>query len=122
MGYEIAGAWGASMARPEGEVIAFVGDGSYLMLNSELYSSVLSGQKVVVVLCDNGGFAVIDRLQSGQGGRSFNNMLDTSARSASKVDWAAHARALGCEGGARRSRSGSSRRRSTARERPTARP
>jgi 3D-(3,5/4)-trihydroxycyclohexane-1,2-dione acylhydrolase (decyclizing) len=98
MGYEIAGAWGAKLARPEGEVFAFVGDGSYLMLNSELYSSVLTGHKLVVILCDNGGYAVIDRLQKGQGGRSFNNMLDAVADTRPKVDWAAHARSLGCEG------------------------
>jgi 3D-(3,5/4)-trihydroxycyclohexane-1,2-dione acylhydrolase (decyclizing) len=94
MGYEIAGAWGAKLARSDGDVIAFVGDGSYLMLNSELYSSVLTGQKLIVIVCDNGGFAVIDRLQTGQGGRSFNNMFDKPIR----VDWAAHARSLGCEG------------------------
>ncbi len=93
MGYEIAGAWGAKLARPDGEVISFVGDGSYLMLNSELYSSVITGQKLIVVVCDNGGFAVIDRLQTGMGGRSFNNMFgDEQVR----VDWVAHAAALGC--------------------------
>ena len=71
MGYEISGGWGAAMARsraPDGEMIVFVGDGSYLMLNCDLYSSVLSGHKMIVVLCDNGGYAVIDRLQVGQGG------------------------------------------------------
>ncbi len=92
MGYEIAGAWGASMARRDGEVICFVGDGSYLLMNSELLSSVLSGHKLIVVLCDNGGFAVIERLQLEQGGASFNNMLPPGAA----VDWVAHARALGC--------------------------
>ena len=93
MGYEIAGAWGAKLARPDGEVVCFVGDGSYLMLNSELHSSVLTGHKLIVVVCDNGGFAVIDRLQTGMGGRSFNNMFgDEQAR----VDWVAHATALGC--------------------------
>ena len=97
MGYEIAGAWGAKMARPEGEVIAFAGDGSYLMLNSDLYSSVITGQKLIVVVCDNGGFAVIDRLQTGMGGRSFNNMLGTNGDDRVKVDWAAHARSLGCQ-------------------------
>ena len=75
MGYEIAGAWGARMGRDKGEVIAFVGDGSYLMLNSELYSTILAGHKVIVVLCDNGGYAVIHRLQVGQGGAPYNNML-----------------------------------------------
>ena len=68
----------------DGDVICFVGDGSYLMLNSELYSSVLTGQKLIVVVCDNGGFAVIDRLQTGQGGRSFNNMFGRSATSRSR--------------------------------------
>ena len=96
MGYEIAGAWGAKMARPEAEVVAFCGDGSYLMLNSELYSSVLTGHKLIVIVCDNGGFAVIDRLQRGQGGRSFNNMLDGIGPEPLRVDWTAHARALGC--------------------------
>ena len=68
MGYEISGAWGAKMAMPDREVISFVGDGSYLMMNSDLYSSVLAGHKLIVIVCDNGGFAVIHRLQTGQGG------------------------------------------------------
>ena len=93
MGYEIAGAWGARLARSGGEVVCFVGDGSYLMLNSDLYSSVLTGQKLIVVVCDNGGYAVIERLQTGMGGRSFNNMLGGRRV---RVDWAAHAAALGC--------------------------
>ena len=75
MGYEISGAWGAAMARRSGQIWALVGDGSYLMLNSDLYSSVLSGHKMIVVVCDNGGFAVIERLQLAQGGVSFNNMI-----------------------------------------------
>jgi 3D-(3,5/4)-trihydroxycyclohexane-1,2-dione acylhydrolase (decyclizing) len=86
------------MARPGGDVIAFVGDGSYLMLNSDLYSSVITGQKLIVVVCDNGGFAVIERLQTGMGGRSFNNMLQTNGDDGVRVDWVAHARALGCHG------------------------
>jgi 3D-(3,5/4)-trihydroxycyclohexane-1,2-dione acylhydrolase (decyclizing) len=97
MGYELAGAWGASMARSQGEIFAFVGDGSYLMLNSELLSSVISGHKLIAVLCDNGGFAVIERLQVGQGGASFNNMFDAIGPNRVEVDWVAHARALGCE-------------------------
>jgi len=98
MGYEISGAWGARMARPDGEVFAFVGDGSYLMMNSDLYSSVLSGHRLTVVLCDNGGYAVIDRLQRAQGGASFNNQLDDCRTvEPARVDFVAHARALGCE-------------------------
>ena len=57
------------MALPEREVIVFVGDGSYLMMNSDLYSSVLSGHKLIVIVCDNGGFAVINRLQVNQAAR-----------------------------------------------------
>jgi 3D-(3,5/4)-trihydroxycyclohexane-1,2-dione acylhydrolase (decyclizing) len=98
MGYEIAGAWGARMARPDNDVVCFVGDGSYLMLNSELYSSVITGQKLIVIVCDNGGFAVIDRLQTGMGGRSFNNMFGMIGHERVKVDWTAHAAALGCRG------------------------
>jgi 3D-(3,5/4)-trihydroxycyclohexane-1,2-dione acylhydrolase (decyclizing) len=97
MGYELAGAWGARMARTRGEVFAFVGDGSYLMLNSELLGSVISGHKLIAVLCDNGGYAVIERLQVGQGGASFNNMFETIGPNRVDVDWVAHARALGCE-------------------------
>jgi 3D-(3,5/4)-trihydroxycyclohexane-1,2-dione acylhydrolase (decyclizing) len=96
MGYEIAGAWGAKLARPGSEVICFVGDGSYLMLNSELLSSVVSGHKLVVILCDNGGYAVIERLQVDQGGRSFNNMFRDVGPNRVQVDWVAHAASLGC--------------------------
>ena len=91
MGYELSGAWGARIARPAGEIFAFVGDGSYLMMNSDLYSTVLHGEKVIAIVCDNGGYAVIERLQVGQGNASFNNMLDGP-----RVDFAAHATALGC--------------------------
>ena len=96
MGYELAGAWGARMGRDTGEVIAFVGDGSYLMLNSELYSATLAGHKLIVVLCDNGGYAVIHRLQVGQGGAPYGNMLEDVSPEHPTVDWVAHARALGC--------------------------
>jgi 3D-(3,5/4)-trihydroxycyclohexane-1,2-dione acylhydrolase (decyclizing) len=98
MGYEIAGGWGAAMARERGDVIVLVGDGSYLMLNSDLYSSVLTGHKLIVVVCDNGGYAVIERLQLAQGGASFNNMWETTrVTDQVRVDFAAHARSLGCE-------------------------
>ncbi|MEO1704795.1 MAG: thiamine pyrophosphate-binding protein, partial [Pseudomonadota bacterium] len=59
MGYETSGGWGAAMAHADepGELIVFVGDGSYMMMNSDIYSSVLSGHKMIVVVCDNGGYA-----------------------------------------------------------------
>jgi 3D-(3,5/4)-trihydroxycyclohexane-1,2-dione acylhydrolase (decyclizing) len=102
MGYEISGAWGAALAHAandEGHVFAMVGDGSYLMLNSDIYSSVLSGHPFTLVVCDNAGYAVIERLQRGQGGNSYNNMLRDSVGTGAdaRVDFAAHARALGAE-------------------------
>jgi len=97
MGYEISGGWGAKMALPDREVIVFVGDGSYMMMNSDLYSSVLGGQKLIVVVCDNEGFAVINRLQVNQGGEPFNNLLrDSKHEEYVRVDFAAHAAAMGC--------------------------
>ena len=98
MGYEIAGGWGAAMARRDGRVFALVGDGSYMMMNSDVFSSVLSGHPMVVVVCDNGGFAVIDRLQVNQGGASFNNLLqDCRGDATARVDFAAHATAMGAQ-------------------------
>jgi 3D-(3,5/4)-trihydroxycyclohexane-1,2-dione acylhydrolase (decyclizing) len=98
MGYEISGAWGAKMAMPDREVIVFVGDGSYMMMNSDLYSSVLTGHKLIVIVCDNGGFAVIHRLQVNQGGAGYNNLLsDTRHTELPEIDFAGHARAMGCE-------------------------
>jgi 3D-(3,5/4)-trihydroxycyclohexane-1,2-dione acylhydrolase (decyclizing) len=96
MGYEIAGALGAKMANPERDVIAFVGDGSYLMMNSDIYTSVLTGHKLIVVVADNGGFAVIDRLQTAKGGKSFNNLLDDCRKQRFvAVDFAKHAESMG---------------------------
>jgi len=92
MGYEIAGALGVKMARPASEVVALVGDGAYLMLNSELQTSVALDAKLVVVVFDNGGFGCIHRLQTKVGGRPFANL-----RSGPPVDLAAHARSLGCD-------------------------
>jgi 3D-(3,5/4)-trihydroxycyclohexane-1,2-dione acylhydrolase (decyclizing) len=104
MGYEVVAPWGAAMARakthPDGLVTALFGDGSYLMLNSELYSAAFAGHPYVAVLCDNGGFAVIHRLQTNQGADGFNNLLADSrgpgADGSVHVDFAAHARSLGC--------------------------
>lgn len=92
-----AGAGGDVGAAGGGDVVVFVGDGSYLMMNSDLYSSVLSGHKLIVIVCDNGGYAVINRLQVNQGGASYNNLL-ADARHAELVyvDFAAHAAAMGC--------------------------
>jgi 3D-(3,5/4)-trihydroxycyclohexane-1,2-dione acylhydrolase (decyclizing) len=94
MGYEIAGGLGVKLARPEREVIVLVGDGSYLMMNSEIATSVMLGIKLIIVVLDNGGFGCIDRLQRATGSEAFNNLLaDCGAPPA--VDFRAHAASLG---------------------------
>ncbi|MBX3566142.1 MAG: 3D-(3,5/4)-trihydroxycyclohexane-1,2-dione acylhydrolase (decyclizing) [Sphingomonas sp.] len=96
MGYEIAGGLGVKMAAPGNDVYVMVGDGSYLMLNSELATSVMLGQKITVVLLDNRGYGCINRLQQGTGGRPFNNLLaDSAHETMPDVDFAGHARSLG---------------------------
>jgi 3D-(3,5/4)-trihydroxycyclohexane-1,2-dione acylhydrolase (decyclizing) len=99
MGYELAGAWGAAMAHTAGLVTTMLGDGSYLMLNSELFSAAFAGHGFVAVVCDNDGYAVIARLQQGQGGKPFNNFYEdcrSGHAQPPRVDFAAHAEALGC--------------------------
>ncbi len=93
MGYEIAGGLGVKMALPEREVVVLVGDGSYLMMNSEIATSVALGHKLVIVVLDNRGFGCINRLQEACGGESFNNLL----ADAPVVDFVAHARSLGAD-------------------------
>ncbi|OED43490.1 3D-(3,5/4)-trihydroxycyclohexane-1,2-dione acylhydrolase (decyclizing) [Chromatiales bacterium (ex Bugula neritina AB1)] len=101
MGYEIAGGWGARIAQfenqPEQDTIVFTGDGSYLMLNSDIYSSVLSSRKLIILVLDNGGFAVINKLQNNTGNESFNNLIADcpTIESPFAVDFEAHARSMG---------------------------
>jgi 3D-(3,5/4)-trihydroxycyclohexane-1,2-dione acylhydrolase (decyclizing) len=73
MGYEIAAALGVKMAAPQREVFALVGDGSYVMLHSELLTSLIEGIKINVLVFDNHGFQVIDNLQTSQGIQSYGN-------------------------------------------------
>jgi len=95
MGYEIAGALGVKLAHPQREVIVMVGDGSYLMLNSEIATSVHLGLKLIIVLLDNGGFGCIERLQRSTGNASFNNLRASSKSPPEGLDLVAHARSLG---------------------------
>ncbi|HEX7886541.1 MAG TPA: 3D-(3,5/4)-trihydroxycyclohexane-1,2-dione acylhydrolase (decyclizing) [Phenylobacterium sp.] len=96
MGYEIAGGLGVKMADPAREVVVTVGDGSYLMMNSEIATSVMLGLKLVIVVLDNRGFGCIDRLQQATGGVPFNNLLaDTRHETLPEIDFAAHAASLG---------------------------
>ena len=100
MGYEVAGGWGNAMAN-EGRStpIVMVGDGGYLMMNSDIYSSVLTGHKMIVVVCDNGGFAVINRLQEFKGTPGFNNLLKDcrieNPGAPLHVDFVGHAESMG---------------------------
>ena len=98
MGYEIAGGIGVKMAHPDREIVVMVGDGSYLMLNSEIATSVMLGIKLVVVVQDNRGYGCIHRLQAACGGEGFNNLFDDCVQGGSgapEIDFAAHARSLG---------------------------
>ncbi|MEL6702435.1 MAG: thiamine pyrophosphate-dependent enzyme, partial [Pseudomonadota bacterium] len=101
MGYEIAGAWGARIAQserePDRDTIVFCGDGSYLLMNSDIYSSVLTQKKLIILVLDNGGFAVINKLQNNTGNESFNNLIADTPTATHKVgvDFAAHAAAMG---------------------------
>ncbi|BDU19698.1 3D-(3,5/4)-trihydroxycyclohexane-1,2-dione acylhydrolase (decyclizing) [Dyella sp. GSA-30] len=98
MGYEIAGGLGVKMAKPDREVIVMLGDGSYLMLNAEIATSVMLGHKLIVIVLDNGGYGCINRLQQACGGAPFNNMFDDCLQGGEgmpKIDFAAHARAMG---------------------------
>ena len=104
MGYEIAAGWGCAMAQSGpgalgGTPIVMLGDGTYMMMNSDIYSTVLSGHKMIVIVCDNGGYAVISRLQQFKGVPGFNNLLKdcriTDRANPLHVDFAAHAAAMG---------------------------
>ena len=101
MGYELAGGWGARIAQsesePDADTIVFAGDGSYMLMNSDIYSSVLTQKKMIVLVLDNGGFAVINKLQNNTGNESFNNLLADSPTipEAFRVDFVAHAASMG---------------------------
>ena len=96
MGYEVAGAMGIKMAAPQKDVVCMVGDGSYMMANSELATAVMMGIPFTVVLTDNRGYGCINRLQRATGGAGFNNLLDDSYHvNPSHIDFAAHAGSMG---------------------------
>ncbi|MEZ0189681.1 3D-(3,5/4)-trihydroxycyclohexane-1,2-dione acylhydrolase (decyclizing) [Ralstonia solanacearum] len=100
MGYEIAGGLGVKLARPEREVIVMVGDGSYLMMNSEIATAVMLGKKLIIVVLDNRGFGCINRLQRACGGENYNNLLEHCVPEGGepvRIDFAAHAASLGAD-------------------------
>src|SRR5689334_9273330 len=96
MGYEIAGGLGVKLAEPDRDVIVMVGDGSYLMMNSEIATSVMLGAKLIILVLDNRGFGCINRLQRATGGESFNNLLqDARHDELPQIDFVQHAQSLG---------------------------
>ncbi|QPZ92870.1 3D-(3,5/4)-trihydroxycyclohexane-1,2-dione acylhydrolase (decyclizing) [Thioclava electrotropha] len=97
MGYEVAGAMGLKLARPERDVLCFVGDGSYMMANSELATAVMRRVPFTVILTDNRGYGCINRLQTmGCGGEPFNNMyVDCNVEVQPEIDYVAHAASMG---------------------------
>ena len=98
MGYEIAGGVGVKMAEPDREVVVMVGDGSYLMMNSDIATAVSLGLKITIVVLDNRGYSCINRLQMATGGANFNNLLrDTYNEGLADIDFAGHARAMGAD-------------------------
>jgi 3D-(3,5/4)-trihydroxycyclohexane-1,2-dione acylhydrolase (decyclizing) len=98
MGYEIAGALGIKLAQPERDVICMVGDGSYMMMNSELATAAMMGVGFTVVITDNRGYGCINRLQMGTGGAEFNNLYaHARIQHQPQIDLAAHAASMGAE-------------------------
>jgi 3D-(3,5/4)-trihydroxycyclohexane-1,2-dione acylhydrolase (decyclizing) len=84
------------MAQPQRDVICMVGDGSYMMANSELATAVMMAIPFTVVLTDNRGYGCINRLQKATGGAPFNNLLDDSYHvNPANIDFVAHARSMG---------------------------
>ncbi len=103
MGYEVSGTWGAAMERarshPGSTVYGLLGDGSFMMLPMDMYSGVLTGTDMTLLVCDNGGFNVIERLQLGHGAASFKTMLaDEDHPAPPTIDFAAIATAMGANG------------------------
>lgn len=98
MGYEIAAGVGVKMARPEQESIVMVGDGSYMMMNSDIATAQMLGQKMIVVVLDNHGFGCINRLQAASGSPNYNNLLEHCVPKGGEdvhIDFAGHARSMG---------------------------
>ncbi|MGB7266622.1 MAG: thiamine pyrophosphate-dependent enzyme, partial [Terracidiphilus sp.] len=102
MGYEIPGAMGAKLADPSREVFVFLGDGTYLMMPTEIVTSVQEGIKIIVVLVDNHGFGSIGSLSRSLGQEGFGTRYrKRNAKSGQldgevlTVDFAANARSLG---------------------------
>uniref|UniRef100_UPI0005F84FD9 thiamine pyrophosphate-dependent enzyme n=1 Tax=Domibacillus enclensis TaxID=1017273 RepID=UPI0005F84FD9 len=97
MGYEVAGALGAKLAHPDREVYAAVGDGSFLMLHTELVTAIQYGQKINILLFDNSGYGCINNLQMDNGGGSYFCEFRTHDHQIMNIDYAKLAEAYGAK-------------------------
>ena len=104
MGYEIAGGLGIRMAKQSGEVFVMVGDGSYLMMNSEIVTAVQENQKLIIVLINNHGFGSINGLSLSLGSEGFGNQYRKREKETGEytgdelpVDYTAHAKSMGID-------------------------
>ncbi len=101
MGYEVAGGVGVKMAAPERDVYVMVGDGSWLMMSSDLVTALQEGIKITVILIDNGGFGSIGNLSTSVGSDAFGTRYRSRGADGQlsgeriRVDFAANARSLG---------------------------
>ena len=104
MGYEVAGGLGIRMAKKEGDVFVMVGDGSYLMMNSEIVTAVQEDQKLIIILVNNHGFGSINNLSLSLGSKGFGNQykkreINTNDYTGDRihVDYVAHAKSMGID-------------------------
>jgi len=97
MGYEVAGALGVKLADPANEVYSFVGDGSFLMMHSELITSLQYGEKINILLFDNAGYGCINNLQMDQGGQSYQTELRNLGNDVMTIDYAKVAEGYGAK-------------------------
>ena len=96
MGYEIPAGIGVNMAEPNRPNVIFAGDGSYMMMNSELSTAVMMGISTTLIVTDNRGFGCINRLQQSTGSKPFNNLfVDSFHTTLPEIDYVSHARSLG---------------------------
>jgi 3D-(3,5/4)-trihydroxycyclohexane-1,2-dione acylhydrolase (decyclizing) len=97
MGYEVSGALGVKLANPDKEVYSLVGDGSFLMLHSELITAIQYGQKINIVLFDNSGFGCINNLQMDHGSGSYFCEFRTHDNKILNIDYAKVAEGYGAK-------------------------
>ena len=98
MGYEISAGIGVNLATPNRPNVVFSGDGSYLMMNSELATAAMMGISMTLILTNNKGYGCINRLQKATGGAEFNNLFsDSKFDKQIEIDFVSHAKSMGAK-------------------------